>query len=98
MELKGYLDSEDSFYFGHVIKWLYFRCPGLHEGSPELREHEMCVPVTIKESFCTMGRHVWNYEIKNGKIYVTPSIDASQYECKFHDSFMFIPVPKREDI
>ena len=98
MELKGYLDSEDSFYFGHVIKWLYFRCPGSHEENPKLQRHETCVPVTRKETFDTMGRPVWHYEIKDEKIYLTPSIDASQSECKFHDSFTFTPVPKREDI
>lgn len=98
MELKGYLDPEDSFYFGHVIKWLYFRCSGLHEENPKLQGHETCIPVTRKETFDTMGRLVWHYEIKDGKIYVTPSIDASQSECKFHDSFTFIVVPRREDI
>ena len=80
--------EKDQWYWKHKVDFIYFKCP------VQGHNHEICLPITTGDSFIAHKTNqsdypVWHYEIKEGRVYLSPSVSCDTGECKFHDFFSF---------
>jgi hypothetical protein len=89
--LKGCIHSlKDDTYRGvKNVEHLWYICPGHNN-------HSCCIPITEGPSCNSAdGKPIWHYEMKDGLVVVTPSIN-SQGHCVYHDFYSFQIVPESE--
>jgi hypothetical protein len=89
--LKGWFPETIIPYFGTNVRFIYFNCP-------ICSKHNDCIPVYEGEHVDVMGHAIWHWEMKDGKVLVQPSIDASQSSCPWHDMVEFELVHSEDEL